>query len=64
MDRRGTFAVLTPAGLEARKKAWSVYRAAVEEHFAAKMTPEEAKGIFEVLVRMSEGKPLIGYEAD
>src|SRR5579862_9804678 len=50
-DRRVAYAVLTDAGLEARKASWPTYRAAIHEHFAAHLTEEEAKILGSALLR-------------
>lgn len=52
-DRRVAYAVLTPEGLRAREASWPTYRAAIQEHFASKMSPEEAKTVATALMRFS-----------
>jgi DNA-binding MarR family transcriptional regulator len=53
-DRRGAFAVLTEAGLAALRKAWPVYRDAIERHFVSHLTGEEAATLRRVLARVLE----------
>lgn len=53
-DRRVAFAVLTPAGLQARKDSWPTYRAAIQTHFASQLSEEEAQIIGDALLRISD----------
>jgi DNA-binding MarR family transcriptional regulator len=41
-DRRGAYGVLTRAGAQMRQKMWPVYRAAIDELFAAHLSSDEA----------------------
>lgn len=59
LDRRSTYAVLTEAGLQARREAWPVYREAVEAHFGSKMSAEEARSLASILGRFSEGHSVV-----
>jgi DNA-binding MarR family transcriptional regulator len=51
-DRRGAFAVLTEAGLDALRKAWPVYRDAIERHFVSHLQGEEAITLRRALARV------------
>lgn len=52
-DRRVAYAVLTPSGLKAREQSWPTYRAAIQEHFASKLTAEEARCIGRALSKLT-----------
>lgn len=52
-DRRVAYAVLTPEGLKAREDGWPTYRQAIYEHFASKLTEDEARTIGETLLRFT-----------
>lgn len=51
-DGRGAFAVLTPAGLAALRKAWSVYGPAIQDHFAQHLKPAEVASLRTVFERL------------
>jgi DNA-binding MarR family transcriptional regulator len=51
-DRRGTFAVLTEAGLAMQEKMWTVYAEGIAEYFACYVDDEEVKILQQVLKRM------------
>lgn len=51
-DRRGTFAVLTEAGLAMQQKMWVVYAEAISEFFGCHLDDEEVKVMERVLKRM------------
>jgi DNA-binding MarR family transcriptional regulator len=55
-DRRSIYAVLTPAGLQARLDAWPTYRALIQEHFGSVLNDEGARSIrdlmFDILERL------------
>lgn len=51
-DRRGTFAVLTEAGLAMQKKMWVVYAEGIAEYFGSHLDDDEAKMMQQVLKRM------------
>ena len=53
-DRRGAFAILTEAGAHIRKTMWPVYKAAIDELFAAHVTQQEAETLERVLNRVLE----------
>ncbi len=57
-DRRSTFAVLTPYGLQSRVEAWPAFRAAIREEFAARISEEEADALAQLLARFMD--PEIG----
>jgi DNA-binding MarR family transcriptional regulator len=48
-DGRSSFAVLTPAGREALRLAWPVYREAIRRHLAAGLTPEQCRELATLL---------------
>jgi DNA-binding MarR family transcriptional regulator len=51
-DRRGTYAVLTEAGLAMQQKMWVVYSEGIAEYFAAQLDDEELQVMQQVLKRM------------
>ena len=51
-DRRGAYAVLTPAGMETLRQIWPVYAKGIEEHFARYISNEEAHILAEVFQRV------------
>ena len=55
-DRRGAYAVLTEQGSEALRKAWPVYRDAIERHFVSHLSPDEAATIRQALARVLEAQ--------
>lgn len=48
-DRRGLYAVLTPKGAELRKRMWPVYKRAVQAHFSAHMSEDQAETLAALL---------------
>ena len=54
-DRRGYFAVLTPAGKEMRKKIWPVYRGQIETLFSAHLSPTESRAMKLMLDKVRRG---------
>jgi DNA-binding MarR family transcriptional regulator len=58
-DRRGSYAVLTPAGRAALKRAWPVHARGVIEHFARHLEPGEARQLANTLDRIAtaNGRP-------
>jgi DNA-binding MarR family transcriptional regulator len=50
-DRRGLYAVLTTKGGELRKRMWPVYKQAVQTHFSAHMSAQEAEILAGLLQR-------------
>ena len=55
-DRRGTFAVLTEAGLAMQNKMWVVYAEGIAEYFGSHLDDDEAKMMQQVLKRMLRSK--------
>lgn len=55
-DRRGTYAVLTEAGLEMQQKMWSVYTDGVAEYFGCHLDDQETEVMQRVFKRMLEAK--------
>jgi DNA-binding MarR family transcriptional regulator len=51
-DRRGTYAVLTDAGLAMQQKMWTVYSEGIAEYFGAHLNEKELQVMQEVLERM------------
>lgn len=50
-DRRVAYAVITAEGLKAREASWPTYRAAIQEHFASQLSPEQLKVIGDSLTK-------------
>lgn len=50
-DRRGAFAVITPAGLALQQRMWPIYAAAIDRHFASKLDEQEAQQLLVLLGR-------------
>jgi DNA-binding MarR family transcriptional regulator len=53
-DRRGAFAVITPAGRAALRRAWPVHARGVRDHFAGQLTHEEARTLAAALTRVGD----------
>ncbi|WP_375503984.1 MarR family winged helix-turn-helix transcriptional regulator [uncultured Nostoc sp.] len=51
-DRRGTYAVLTEAGLEMQQKMWKAYSEGIAEYFGCYLDDEELQVMQRVLKRM------------
>ena len=51
-DRRGTYAVLTEAGLAMQQQMWTVYAEGIAEYFACHLDDEELQLMQRVLKRM------------
>ncbi len=51
-DRRGTYAVLTEAGLAMQQQMWTVYAEGIAEYFGSHLDDEELKVMQRVLERM------------
>ena len=51
-DRRGTFAVLTEAGLAMQQQIWPIYAEGIVEYFASHINDEEIEVLQQVLQRM------------
>lgn len=56
-DRRVQWAVLTDLGYAERCRAWPVYREAIADLFAARMSESEARTLAEVLGRFVPPRP-------
>lgn len=54
-DRRGTFAVLTEAGLEMQQKMWGVYAKGIADYFACHLNDHEVIVFQQVLQQMLAG---------
>lgn len=48
-DGRSSFAVLTPAGRNALRRAWPVYREAIRRHFGTRLTAEQCRELATLL---------------
>lgn len=48
-DRRGAFAVITPAGLALQQRMWPIYAAAIDRHFASKLNVQETQQLLGLL---------------
>lgn len=53
-DRRGAFAVLTDAGLEAMRAAWPVYAQGIVDYFACHLSDGEARLLTAVFERIRD----------
>ena len=51
-DRRGTFAVLTEAGLAIQQQIWPIYAEGIVEYFASQINDDEVEVLQQVLQRM------------
>jgi DNA-binding MarR family transcriptional regulator len=51
-DRRGTYAVLTEAGLEMQQKMWIVYAQGIAEYFACHISDDEARTLQKICDRL------------
>jgi DNA-binding MarR family transcriptional regulator len=54
VDRRGTYATLTPSGIERLRQAGPVHLRGIQEHFGALVDDREADAIATALGRISE----------
>jgi DNA-binding MarR family transcriptional regulator len=48
-DGRSSFAVLTPAGQEALRRAWPVYRQAIRRQLTARLSPQQCRDLAALL---------------
>ncbi len=53
-DRRGSYAVITPAGRRMLKRMWPVYERALAEHFAPHVGAGEARALRSALERVTD----------
>jgi DNA-binding MarR family transcriptional regulator len=54
-DGRGLYAAITSKGSDLRRRMWPAYKAAVEQNFAAGLTPAEAELLASLLLRARSG---------
>src|SRR5215510_2326339 len=54
-DGRSSFAVLTPAGRNALRRAWPVYREAIRRHLGAHLTAQQSRQLALLLERAIPG---------
>jgi DNA-binding MarR family transcriptional regulator len=52
-DRRGSYAVLTAQGARLLRKMWPVYAAGIEQHFADRLSVDEAASVERILGRVN-----------
>ena len=61
-DGRSSFAVLTPAGRDALRRAWPVYREAIRRHLAAGLTQPQCRelaALLDQVIKASEPAQLL-----
>ncbi len=51
-DGRGNTIIITDTGIETLKQMWPVYNQAIEQHFAAQLTPNDIEGLSEILSKI------------
>src|SRR5215470_18177654 len=51
-DGRSSFATLTPAGREALRRAWPVYRQAIHRQLTARLTPQQSRELAALLAQL------------
>ncbi len=56
-DRRGAYAVITTKGRSLQKRMWPIYAIAIENHFASKLTLEEAEMFIGLLQKIDKTVP-------
>ena len=56
-DRRGAYAVITTKGRALQKRMWPVYATAIENHFASKLTQQEAEILLGLLNKLDTSNP-------
>jgi DNA-binding MarR family transcriptional regulator len=54
-DRRSSFAVLTPAGRNALRRAWPVYREAIRRRLGAHLTAQQCRQLGTLLEQATAG---------
>jgi len=52
IDRRGQFIAITAEGRALQKRMWTAYAAAIERHFGARLSGEDAARLFELLGKL------------
>jgi DNA-binding MarR family transcriptional regulator len=60
-DRRGAYAVLTNAGLEAMRGAWPIYEHGIMRYFAATLSDDEIVTLEKLLAKIATG---LGQETE
>lgn len=53
-DRRGTHAVLTPAGKAKREEAWPLYSSLIQELFGSQMSDTDVQTVTTVMLRVTD----------
>ena len=53
-DRRGSFAVLTEAGIDAMRRAWPVYARGIVEYFARHLSDDDARQLDAIFTRIRD----------
>lgn len=56
-DRRGAYAVITTKGRTLQKRMWPVYAKAIENHFASKLTLQEAEAFLGLMRKLGATTP-------
>jgi DNA-binding MarR family transcriptional regulator len=56
-DGRGQIVAITEAGRDLTGRMWPVYRAAIERHMGARLSPEEASRLADVLGKLVAAAP-------
>jgi DNA-binding MarR family transcriptional regulator len=56
-DGRSSFAVLTPAGRAALRRAWPVYHQAIRHHVGAALTDRQCRDLASLLERAAASRP-------
>jgi DNA-binding MarR family transcriptional regulator len=59
-DGRSSFAVLTPAGKNALRRAWPVYREAIRRHVGANLTAQQCRQLASLLEQAAAGALAVG----
>jgi DNA-binding MarR family transcriptional regulator len=54
-DGRSSFAVLTPAGRNALRRAWPAYRRAIRRHIGAHLTAQQCRQLADLLQQAAAG---------
>ena len=54
-DGRSSFAVLTPVGRNALRRAWPVYREAIRRHLGARLTVRQCRELATLLDQVASG---------
>lgn len=62
-DKRGAYAVITPAGRALQKRMWPVYAESIEKHFASRLSQQEVIILLGLLRKLDPQLPE-GREVD